>query len=133
MSAIVRSADADIDMTSALYAAQIPALVAGEDLDGVAPCRINAADGKVYMSNGAAADANANVDGFCPVSMKAGQPVTLFGLGARFYYSDGNLTPGATLYLGTAAGGLDDAATVGDAVGVAKAVDAYVIRITRYS
>lgn len=133
MALVTRSTDADIDMTSALYAPQLPGLIAGEALDAAAPCHISATDGKVYMSNATAADADAEVDGVNPVAALAGQPVTLFGASARFFYSDGNLTPGATYYLAATDGRLDDAATTGDAVGIAKAVDAYVLRVTRDS
>lgn len=133
MSLITRSSSADVDTTSAMYANKFAGLIAGEALDPVAPCRIHT-DGLVYMSNGGADDANANIDGFSPPrAVAAGQPVTLFGVGTRFKYSDGNLTPGATFYIGATDGRLDDAATTGDAVGVAKAIDAYDIRIVRDS
>lgn len=133
MALVTRASDADIDMTSALYAPQIADLIAGEDLDPVAPCRIDAGDGLVYMSNATAADANAALDGFTPRAVKEGQPVTLFGVGTRFRYSAGGLTPGARYYMGATDGRLDTAATTGDAVGVAKAINDSDIRIVRDS
>ena len=131
MTTVTRSLQADMEGTSAIYAPRISDLIAGEDLNKAAPCRIDPTDGMVYMSNASAADANATLDGFTPRPVKAGQPVTLFGVATRFRYSDGNLTPGQMLYLGTADGELDDAPTTGDADGVAKAINTSDIRIIR--
>lgn len=133
MAAVTKASDADLEMGSAMYAPQIADLVAGEDLDKLAICHIDQSDGKVYMSNATAADADAEVDGITPRDVDSGEPVTLFGVGVRFRYSAGSLTPGATYYLGTADGGLDDAATTGDAVGVAKAINEYDLRLIRDS
>lgn len=105
-------------------------LYAGEALLAVAPCYIKAADGLVYQSNGTAANAAAGFDGFTPRAYGIGEAVTLMGVGAQFGYSTG-LTPGATLYIAATAGRLDTAATTGDAVGVAKAINATMIRVTR--
>jgi hypothetical protein len=105
-------------------------LYAGEALLAVAPCYIKAADGKVYMSNGTAANEAASFDGFTPRAYAAGEAVTLLGIGAQFGYSSG-LTPGARYYIGATAGRLDTAATTGDAVGVAKAINATDIRVIR--
>ena len=132
MTLLVRSSSANIDASTAQFANQITGLVAGEDLDVCAPCHIHT-DGLVYMSNATSANADAELAGFTPRAAKSGQPVTLFGAGARFKYSDGNLTPGATYYMGATDGRLDDTATTGDSVGVAQAIDAYDIRITRDS
>lgn len=124
-----------IDTRSAQHATQIPAstppgtLVAGEDLLAIAPCRIHS-DGKVYMSNGTAANAAANVHGWTGKTYKAGEPVTLWRAGVIVEYGTG-LTPGATLYVGTTAGRLDTAATTGDAVGVALAITSTHIITTR--
>lgn len=129
MAAVAKSAKASFDASTGMVAPQITGLVAGEAIaSAVTPCRIHT-DGKVYKASGAAADANARVAGWnTRGNIKAGQPVTLYGLGAVAKYSDGNLTPGALLYLG-AAGALDTAATTGDALGVAQAIDADNIRI----
>lgn len=129
MALVTRDAAASVDTSTALLDKQIPDLLAGEDLDIAAPCYIKS-DGLVYMSNGTAANAAAGVDGFAARTCKAGQPITLFGLGVRFRYSSG-LTPGATLFVGTTKGRLDTAATTGDAVGVAKVINDTDIRVTR--
>lgn len=133
MALVTRASDASIDPTAAQFANQISGLIAGEALDIAAPCHIDQSDGLVYMSNATSANADAVVDGFTPRAVASGQPVTLFGLGARFRYSDGGLTPGARYYLGATDGRLDDGATTGDSVGVAAAINANDIRIIRDS
>lgn len=130
MALVTRSTDASIDTSSALYAPQIAGLYAGEDLDVAAPCYIKAGDGKVYMSNATAANEAAKCMGFTPRAVKTGQPVTLFGVGARFKYGTG-LTIGAPYYVGATAGRLDTAQTVGDGIGVAYAVTATDIIVVR--
>lgn len=129
MALITRATDASIDASSAAFAPQIADLKAGEDIDIAAPCYVKS-DGKVYMSNGTSADAAAKVCGFSARAAKSGQPVTLFGAGARFKYGSG-LTPGALYYVGATKGRLDAAATTGDAVGTAFAVTATDIIVAR--
>lgn len=121
MSLITRSTKASIDASTGMYAPQITGLVAGEDLDVAAPCYIKSSDGKVWMSNATAANEAAEVVGFTPRAVKSGQPVTLFGAGARFRYGS-SLTPGDIYYLGATKGRLDSGATTGDSAGVAMAV-----------
>ena len=132
MALITRASDAQVDMNSALFASQVPDLVAGEDLDVVAPCYIKSSDGKIYMSNGTAANEAAETIGFSARAVKSGQPVTLFGKGARFGYGSG-LTPGDKYFIGATAGRLDTVATTGDATGVAIALTAKDIRVIRDS
>lgn len=130
MALVTRSTKASLEPNSAITAHRLSGdLFAGEDVE-IGPARI-AADGYVYNSTGAAADANAKFDGFITLSAKAGQPVSLFGLGAVIKYSDGGLTPGQDLYIAGTKGRLDSAATTGDAVGVARAIDTNNIRVTR--
>lgn len=125
MALIERDARAHLDTSTARFAAQLsgglPGLYAGENLDGVAPCYIKPSDGRVYMSNGAANDAAAKVDGFTPEAYMAGEPVTLYGVGTRFGYGSG-LTIGP-LYLGATAGRLDTAATTGGLKPIAKVIN----------
>ena len=122
-----------VETRSAQHANQIPAsvgLLAGEALLTAAPCYIKASDGKVYMSNGTAANEAAKVHGWTGKSYAAGEPVTLWKENVIFEYGTG-LTPGATLYIGTTAGRLDTAASTGDGVGVAVCVTATHIQVTR--
>lgn len=130
MALVTRDSAASMDATTGQLAPQITGLTAGEDLDIAAPCYIKASDGKVYMFDGTAANEKARLAGFTPRAVKSGQPVTLFGLGARFHYGSA-LTPGAILYGAATKGRLDDAATVGDAVGIAQVITATDIRVTR--
>lgn len=132
MALITKSSSLSIDAVTAMYAPQITGLVAGENLDAGAPCYIKSSDGKVYMSNGTAANEAAEIVGFTARSVVAENPVTLFGKGTRFQYASG-LTPGDKYYIGATAGRLDTAATTGDAVGVAQAITATDIRVIRDS
>lgn len=121
--ALIPRSNPRLETSAALFAGQIPDLIAGEDLEIGDPCYIKASDGKAYKSNGTAANEAAKVHGFSPRAAMAGQPVTLFGQGARFRYGTG-LTPGAPFYLGATAGRLDSAATTGGTRQIAFAVNA---------
>jgi hypothetical protein len=124
-----------VDVRTAQHANQIPAsipLVAGEALLTAAPCYIRASDGRVFMSNGTAANEAAKVDGWTGKPYAAGEPVTLWGRGVIFEYGTG-LTPGTDLFVATTAGRLDTAATTGGTVAVARTVTATHIRVTRDS
>lgn len=130
MAVVAKSTKASFDVSTGMIGAQITGLIAGEDIpSAVTPCQIKA-DGKVWRASGAAADSNAVIAGWSTRKAKTGQPITLWGAPALAKYADETLTPGQKLYLGTA-GALDTAATTGDAVGIAQAVTASVIRLTR--
>jgi hypothetical protein len=136
MALVTPAVDLSIDTSTAMYADQITGLYAGEDLLACAPCYIKAADDKVYQANGTAATEPAtSYAGFTPRAVKAGQPCTLFGTGTRFRYVTvaNALTIGGRLYIGATAGRLDTAASVGDAVGVARAITITDIVVTRES
>ena len=130
MALVTRSADASIDATSAMYAPQVADLLAGEDIDMAAPCYLNSTDGLVYMSNGTAANEAAEFLGMAASPASTGQPVTVYGLGARFRYGSG-LTPGDILYIAATAGRLDTAATTGDAIGVVQVLSDTDVRVIR--
>jgi hypothetical protein len=100
-----------------MYAPQLSGLLAGENLDVVAPCYLKSADGKLYMCDATLADEKAECVGFTPRAVISGQPVTLYGLGTRFRYGSG-LTPGDYFYLATTAGRLDTVAQTGDNIGL---------------
>src|SRR6185369_17875635 len=100
MALITQDANVSIDAASAMYANQVTGLYAGEDLLAGAPCYIKSSDGQAYMSNGTAANEAAEIVGFTPRAAKAGEPITLFGQGARFRYAAaGTLTPGDRYYI----------------------------------
>lgn len=122
-------ATAGFDTSQGMYAPQITGnLTAGEDIDPVSPCYIKQSDGKVYMSIGTAVAEAAKFDGFAPKKYRAGQSMTLLGIGARFRYSAGTLTPSTNLFVGGAKGVLADAATTGGLVPIARTINATDIR-----
>lgn len=123
-------ATAGFDTSTGMFAPQIAGnMTAGEDLDAASPCYIKAADGKVYMSIGTAINEAARMDGFTGKAYKAGQSVTLLGIGQRLKYSAGTLVPGARLFVGSAKGVLADAATTGGLVTIAAAINSTDIRV----
>lgn len=135
MALVTVSTVAGLDASSGMFAPQISdGLIAGADIgsasQAVTPCYIKGSDGKVYPTDATAADEKARLAGFAARFTKTGEPVTLFGIGTKFEYATG-MTPGALLYLGATAGRLSDAATTGDAVGVAQVITATLIRVTR--
>ena len=133
MSVVTRASDAHIDANTAAKAAHIAGdLEAGEDLAACDFCYIKGSDGKVYKADGTAANEKARLAGVTPKAVKSGQVVDLLGAPLRMRYASSGLTPGALLYLAATAGGLDTATTTGDAVGVAQAINATDIRVTRF-
>ena len=132
MALVTIASDASIDTSTAMFAPQLTGLIAGEDLLACAPCYIKTSDNKVYMSNGTANNEAAEFVGFAPRAAKAGQPITLFGFGARMRYG-ASLTPGDILYVGATAGRLDTATTTGDTKGTAQIITDTDIRVIRTS
>lgn len=121
-----------IDTMTAQYCPQVTGLKAGEALFLGAACYIAAADGLVYLSNGVADDALAAIHGFTARAVSIGEPVTLFGVGARFRYAASGLVPGAQCFLSAAtAGALATAASTGDSLGVAVCINATDIMVWR--
>lgn len=129
--ALITPDSPSIDASTAMFAPQLTGLYAGEALLAGAPCYLKTADGMAYMSNGTAANEAAEIVGFTPRAVAVGQPVTLFGNGARFHYAASGLAVGDKYFIAATAGRLDTVATTGDAVGVAQAVSATDIRVTR--
>lgn len=128
MAEIAKSGTPSLSSVEPPPSQRISGLRAGEDLAAGDACRINAADGLVYRSSGAAANANAKVRGFAAMATKGGEAVTLLK-DVNMHYGAG-LTPGADLFLsGTVLGGLADAASVGGTAPIAFAVDATRIHV----
>lgn len=103
-------------------------IYAGEDLPAVSPCYIKAADGKAYMCNGTAANEAATFFGFTARATPTGQPVTLYGLGARFRYGAA-MAIGQKLFVSATPGALDTAATTGGTVAIARVITATDIQV----
>jgi hypothetical protein len=133
MALITVASTASLDAVSAQRVPFISGLVAGEDLDPVAPCYVKS-DGKVYMSvttvdNGIATQAA--FAGFTADAVSSGEPVTLFGKGARFSIASG-LTPGDIYFVSATAGALSDTAVLANDVSpVAMAISTTDIVVIR--
>lgn len=104
-----------------MFVPQIYEYHAGELIESGMPVYFNGTDKKWYKANGTAANAAAVVVGFASHTAKPGQPLTVYGKGAKFGGFSG-LTPMAKLYLDTVAGGLNTAATTGGTAAIALAV-----------
>jgi hypothetical protein len=132
MANIAQDATASLDGSTGMFAPQVTGnLYAGEVLNACAPCYIKASDGKVYMSNGTAANEAAKFDGFAPRKYQIGEPVALYGVGARLKYAAGTLVIGTDYYVGTVAGQLSDVATTGGVRAIARAITTSDIRVTK--
>ena len=105
----------------------IRGLKAGEAIAAGDVCYI-ASGGTVMRSNGTSANAAAVGFGIAAGDAASGEAITLYR-NVSFHYGSG-LTPGAPYYVGATAGRLDDAATTGGTVAVARAIDATRIQFT---
>lgn len=121
MANITRSSTASFDASTSMFAQNVSGLLAGEAILTGQPCYIHS-DGTVRLANGTALNAAAVVRGFAAGGASTGQPVTLYGKGARFKFATG-LTPGASYYVATTAGVLSDVATTGGTAPIAFAID----------
>lgn len=103
-------------------------LLAGEAIAAGDLVYIKSSDGKVWKATGAAANEAARVEGMAPESASAGEAVSIYRnmeFGYKPLVGGNPVAVGATLFLsGTVPGGLADAASTGDAVGVATVIDA---------
>ena len=104
----------------------ISGLLAGEGIAAGDDCYIKS-DGKVWKSDGTAANAAAKVDGFAAREAGVGEAVTLV-FDVNFRYGAG-MTPGARIYLFTTPGLIGDAATTGGTAPIGFVVDATRIRV----
>ena len=104
----------------------ISGLLAGEAIAAGDACYIKS-DGKVWLSDGSAADALAKVDGFAAKAAAVGEAVTLV-FDVNFRYGAG-MTPGARIYLSVNAGAIADAASTGGTAPIGFVVDATRIRV----
>lgn len=102
-------------------AQKLSALIAGETLQAGDACYVKS-DGLVWRSIGTAANAAAKVRGYAPTIINVGEPVSLI-YNVSINYGSG-FTPGADLFLGAAAGGLDTAATTGGTAPIGFCIDA---------
>lgn len=122
MAAITRTGQVSVTTSVPPTNCQVSGLYAGAGLVAGDACYIKTSDGKVYPSNGTAANAAAVVDGFTPSDVPIGEVVTLIWH-VNLRYGAG-LSPGSFVYLDTVAGGLNDTATTGGLTPVGRVIDA---------
>jgi hypothetical protein len=128
MTVITKASTASFDSRSTAMAGYVSGLTAGSALAAVAPCRIDDADGYVYMSVTTEAQrtfaSGSQVDfiGFTAKAYNSGDPVTLFRGNAIASYSAAALTPGKYCYSGSVAGTLSDTAVLSGDKPVAVAI-----------
>lgn len=125
--AAITKANVSLDMSSAQHAFQITApagetIVLGEAL-------YLKSDGKLWLADGGAQDAEARFLGLAAIAATAGYPVTAFGPFSRWRYSTG-MTIGNLVYLSATDGALDTAVTVGGWHSVGLIVSATDVVIT---
>lgn len=109
MANITKDTYVSADVNSLMRCVYVSQLIAGEDLPAVSPCYIGS-DGKVYkaVSTQCTITNVADFVGVTPKLVKSGDPVTLFGKGARFNLGSG-MTPGTLLWISATAGAWSDA------------------------
>lgn len=130
MAAITKDATrVGMDAASGMFAGQVSGKIAGEAIAKGDACYIKGSDGKVYKAINTAANEAANVIGLAADAAEAGEAVTCYSAPSIWDYANGTLTPGALIYLGAVAGGLDTAAGTGHPGALAHAIDQYRIRI----
>lgn len=127
MAAIAKSGTPSVSSVDVPQAHEIVGLLAGEAIAAGDPCYIKAADGKVWLSTGAAVAAAAKVRGWAGFAAAAGEAVTLY-TDVNIRYGAG-MTPGADVFLGATAAALSDVATTGGTAPIGYVIDATRIRV----
>lgn len=126
MAAVTLTGTPSLATTVPCPAHTIGGLLAGEAIGAGHLCYIKS-DGKVWKSNGTAADAAAQVAGIALVATAVGEAVSLYH-GVTVRYGAG-LTPGAKLFVSTTAGLIEDAATTGGTAPIGVVIDATRVHI----
>ncbi len=128
--ALIARTDPSLEAVSAVIVPPIVAIMA-EDIDALAPCGLNS-DGEIVMSNATAADAPGQFLGVAARAGLAGQPGSLYGIGAQFQWSSaGALTPGLPYFVGATDGTIDAVATTGDTLGSFVAITTKDLAVVR--
>jgi hypothetical protein len=107
---------------------QLAGLLAGEAIAAGDLCYIKS-DGKIWRSNGTAANAAAVCIGIALEACNTGEACTIMW-NVNMRYGAG-LTPGAKLFVSATAGAIDDAATTGGTAPIGYVVDATRIHINQ--
>jgi hypothetical protein len=128
MSTVAKSGTPSLASLDVQPANKITGLLAGEAIAAGDICYVKS-DGKVWLSNGTAATAPAQVRGMAMTAAPVGEAVSLYhDVVVRYGAS---MTPGQSLYASATAGALDNAATTGGTAPVGFIVDATRIFIGR--
>ncbi len=128
MAEIAKSGTPSLATIQPGYEHQLNGLTAGEAIAAGDFVYIKAADGKVWLATGAAANAAAKARGIVLQAAAVGDGVTVHNCIVVRYGA--TLTPTADYFLsGTVAGGLADVASVGGTTAIAYAVDATRIKV----
>lgn len=128
MAAVAKSGTPSMCSVNPPANSKITGLLAGEAIAAGDACYIKAADGRAWLSTGAAANAAAKVRGFAAEACAVGQAVTLYH-DVKFRYGAA-LSPGADLFLSAATpGALSDVATTGGTAPIGFVVDATRIHV----
>ena len=117
MAVITKNGKPGLGTTVPPTSCSVSSLLAGEAIAQGDACYWKASDGKVYRSNGTAANEAATVDGFALEDVPAGEYLSLYW-DINLFYGTG-LTPGL-VYLAATAGALDTAATTGGTVPIGR-------------
>lgn len=126
MAAVTLTGTPSLSTTNPCPAHHISGLLAGEALVAGDLVYIKS-DGKVWKSDGGAADAEAAVVGMVLVATAVGEACSIY-FDVNIRYGTG-LTPGAKLYLSATDGLIADAASTGGTAPIGVVIDATRIRI----
>ncbi len=126
MATVTKVGTPSISTTTPCPAHHISGLVAGEAIPAGSLVYIKS-DGKVWLADGSAADAEAAVAGMVLQAAALGEACSIyFDVNVRY---GAGMTPGAKLYLSATEGLIDDAATTGGTAPIGFVIDATRIRI----
>jgi hypothetical protein len=126
MATVTKVGVPSISTTTPCPAHHISGLVAGEAIPAGSLVYIKS-DGKVWLADGSAADAEAQVAGMVLQAAALGEACSIY-FDVNVRYGSG-LTPGAKLFLSATEGLIDDAATTGGTAPIGFVIDATRIRI----
>jgi len=115
------------DTSTAHFSTQLTGCNSGEAFDINQPLELRT-DGKLYKVSGAG-----NFVGISPRTVGVpNQAITPRGIGLRFHARDeGDLTVGATYFLGATAGYISDTATARDSMGAFTAISKYDLLVVK--
>ena len=124
MADIALAPSASVDPRTTMYAQQNTGLILAEDVDAGMAVRIGTG---FRLFKAKASDGR--FDGIVPLKGRVGQPMTIFGSGARFRLTEGALDPTKHYYLSETPGLFADTGTGDPVVRCVSLHDAEVVRV----